>query len=372
MNTGYTDAKNNSKPKRLRVGYLFAGSRLQALERVRRGENHGAGFWGMCHLDQFNIQADLIELEQVYPRWFCRIIRRYVPAYWSHLFIFWRFFSYDFIFASTGFGTQLFFTLLPMKRPFWVMYDFNITGFLGTGRLFRQKLFAFLVKRSAGIVTLSQKEVEMLKARFPRLVDKIVFIPFGADTSFFVPRPVSEERSILAIGTDPDRDYKTLFAACEGLNLSVIVTTRPDRLTPFNPLPSFVRIESYSPKELVEAYNRAAAVVIPLNTSRRLNDAMGCSTVHEALIMGKATIATRTFTLESYITSGENGLLVEEGNVKELRDAIVSVMTDDRFRARLAKNARTYALTHLEITSCTERLAAFFKQLAHVYGITRS
>ena len=56
----------------------------------------------MCHFDQFNIQADLIELEQVGPRWFCRIIRRYVPAYWSHLFIFWRF-SSAFCFASTGF-----------------------------------------------------------------------------------------------------------------------------------------------------------------------------------------------------------------------------------------------------------------------------
>lgn len=349
--------------KPLRVAYLFAGSRSQALERVRSGENHGAGFWGLCHLAPFGVRADLLELEQTYPLRICKIIRQYVPAYWSHLFIFWRFFSYDIVFASTGFGTQLIFTFLGIRHPKWVMYDFNITGFLGEGRTFKQKLFAYLVSRTAGIVTLSEKEAQMLKTRFPHLANQIAFIPFGADTSFFIPTPVPEERQILAVGTDPDRDYKTLFAACEGLNIPVTVTTYSSRLTAFDPLPSFVTVKKYSPRELVEAYSRAALVVIPLNTSRRLNDAMGCSTVHEALIMGKATIATRTFTLESYINSGENGLLVTEGNVSEMRQAIRTVMNDDVLRGRLAKNARAYALEHLEINACTKRLAVFFEGL---------
>lgn len=371
MGTDSSRSHSASSPRRLRVGYLFVGPRKPALERVHRGENHGAGFWGMCHLGQFDIDADFIELEDTYPHWLCQLIRRYVSAYWLHLFVFWKFFAYDFIFASTGFGTQLIFTLLPIKRPRWVMYDFNITGFLRNGTTFRQKLFAFLVKRSAGIVTLSQKEADMLSVRFPHLADKIAFIPFGADMSFFVPTDAPKERSILAVGTDPDRDYKTLFAACEGLNIPLVVTTRPNRLTPFNPLPSFVTVKSYSPKELVEAYDRAGIVVIPLNTSRRLNDAMGCSTVHEALTMGKATIATRTFTLESYITPGENGLFVEEGNVNELREAIMRVMGDDVLRDRLAKNARAYALANLEITACTKKLATFFERLASMYGIKR-
>jgi glycosyltransferase involved in cell wall biosynthesis len=372
METVSAHASSMTSSKRLRVGYLFVGPRKPALERVLRGENHGAGFWGMCHLDQFDIDASFIELEDTYPAWVCRFIRRHVSAYWLHLFVFWRFFAYDLIFASTGFGTQLVFTLLRIKRIRWVMYDFNITGFLGNGMTLRQKLFAFLVKRSDGIVTLSQKEADMLRARFPHLAEKIAFIPFGADMYFFVPTDAPKERSILAVGTDPDRDYKTLFAACEGLNIPLIVTTRPNRLTPFTPLPSFVTVKSYSPKELVEAYDRAGVVVIPLNTSRRLNDAMGCSTVHEALAMGKPTIATRTFTLESYITSGENGLLVEEGSVNELREAIVRVMSDDLLRDQLAKNARTYALTHLEITSCTKKLASFFEGLASTYGIKHS
>lgn len=348
----------------LRVGYLFVGPRRQAFERVLRGENHGAGFWGLCHLGRFGIDAAFVDLEDVYPLWLCRLIRRHVSAYWLHLFVFWKFFAYDVVFASTGFGTQLVFSLLPGRRPKWVMHDFNITGFLGNESTLRQKLFAVLVRRCAGIVTLSKKEAEVLKRRFPHLADAIAWIPFGADTSFFVPTGNRKERSLLAVGTDPDRDYKTLFAACEGLDIPLIVTTRPNRLTPFNPLPSFVSVKSYTPKELVEAYDRTGIVVIPLDTSRRLNDAMGCSTVHEAMTMGKAIIATRTFTMESYITHEETGLLVEEGNVEEMRAALQRLLNDADLRERLARNARAFALKHLEITNCTHALAAFFEKIA--------
>jgi glycosyltransferase involved in cell wall biosynthesis len=349
--------------KMLRVAYLFTSSRSQALECVRSGENHGAGFWGLSHLASFGVQAELLELEQTYPLWFCKIIRQCVSVYWLHLFIFWRFFSYDIVFTSTGFGTQLIFTLLRIRHPRWVMHDFNITGFLGDESTFKQKLFAFLVSRAAGIVTLSEKEAQMLKLRFPHLANYIAFVPFGADTSFFISTPVPEGRQILAVGTDPDRDYKTLFSACKGLDIPVIVTTYSSRLTSFDPLPPFVTVKKYSPHELVEAYNRATLVVIPLNTSLHVNDAMGCSAVHEALVMGKAIIATRTFTLESYIKSGENGLLIEEGNVSEMRQAIQVVMSDGALRTRLAKNARVYALEHLEINACTKKLADFFETL---------
>lgn len=350
----------DSKP--LRVAYLFAGSRAPALAVVQRGENHAGGFWGMYHLGESGVQGELLELEQTYPLWICKLIRRFVPAYWSHLFIFWRFFSYDLVFTSTAFGTQLFFALLPVG-PKWVMHDFSITGLLGEEKTFQQKLFRFLVSRAAGIVTLSEKEAEKLQKRFPKLAEKITFIPFGVDLDFFKPSEVTEELRLIAIGTDPDRDYKTLFAACEGLNIPLTVTTRPNRLTAFNPLPAFVTVKSFSPRELVDAYNRSAIAIIPLDTSSRLNDAMGGSTVQESLAMGKAIIASHTFTMESYIFPEKNGLLVKERDVSQLRAAIQRLIADPVLRAHFGKNARTFAEDHLEIHACTKRLADFFKSL---------
>lgn len=359
------DKKNiKTATKKIRVAYLFVGPRRKPLETVLRGENHGAGFWGLSHLEKFGVTSDFLEPEQFYPEWAAHFLRKVLSAYWVHLSILWNFFSYDIIFTSTAFGTQLIYTLLHIRRPRWIMHDFNITGFLGERKTLKQKIFVFMVSRCAGIVTLSKKEEVMLKDRFPHLSKKITWVPFGADLNFFAPMPTEEKKQILVVGTDPDRDYKTLFKACEGLNIPVVVTTLSSRLTPLGPLPHFVEVRRFSPQELVREYNRSALVVIPLDTTRRLNDAMGCSGLFEAMAMGKAIIATRTFTMESYITNGENGLLVRERDADELRAAIKKVFTDDALRHRIATNARVFAEKNLEINTCTKRLADFFRTVA--------
>jgi len=348
----------------LKVSYLFAGPRGGPLEAVRRGENHGAGFWGLCHLNAFGIEANFLDPEQVYPQALSRFLRKILSTYWIHLSVFWKLFSSDIIFTSTAFGTQLIYTLLRTSHPRWIMHDFNITGFLGKRKTRKQKIFAFMVSRCAGIVTLSKKEEDMLKEDFPHLSKKIAWIPFGADLKFFSPTPVEEKRQILVVGTDPDRDYRTLFAACEDLDIPVVVTTISSRLTPLGPLPRFVSVRRFSPQELVQEYNCSAIIVIPLDTTRRLNDAMGCSGLFEAMAMGKAIIATRTFTMESYITDGENGLLVRERDADDLRTAIKKLLADDALRRRLAANARAYAEKNLDINVCTKRLAEFFRMIA--------
>jgi glycosyltransferase involved in cell wall biosynthesis len=357
--------KKNVEPatKKIRVAYLFVGPRRKPFEAVLRGENHGAGFWGLLHLEKFGITSDFLEPEQFYPEWVTHFLRKILSAYWIHLCIFWKIFSYDIIFTSTAFGTQLIHTLLRLRRPLWVMHDFNITGFLGERKTLKQKIFAFMVSRCAGIVTLSKKEEVMLTDYFPHLSKKIAWIPFGADLNFFAPMPTEEKKQILVVGTDPDRDYKTLFKACEGLNIPVVVTTLSSRLTPLAPLPHFVEVRRFSPQELVREYNRSALVVIPLDTTRRLNDAMGCSSLFEAMAMGKAIIATRTFTMESYITDGENGLLVRERDADELRAAIKNVFTNDALRRHIAANARAFAEKNLEINACTKKLADFFNRI---------
>lgn len=344
-----------------RVAYLFAGPRSLPLEAVRRGENHGAGFWGLCHLDRFGIDAKLVEPEQTYPLPMVRFLRNVLSSYWIHLVVFWKLFLYDIVFTSTAFGTQLLFTLLPLRRPLWVMHDFNITGFLAKGSNLKRNIFSFLVSHCAGIVTLSREEARVLQSMFPHLEDRIAWIPFGVDLKFFNPKPIEEKRQILVVGTDPDRDYRTLFKACEGLDIPIVITTYSSRITPLGELPSGVTVRRFSPKELVEEYNRSALVVIPLDTSKRINDAMGSSTLFEAMAMGKPIVATRTFTMESYVTDGENGLLVPERDYPAMQKAIKRVLSNDVFRRKMGANARTYAEKNLEIYDCTKKLADFFR-----------
>ncbi|MDP3042917.1 MAG: glycosyltransferase family 4 protein [bacterium] len=347
----------------MKVLYLFSGSRLGLLDKIKKGENHGHGFWGMIQLPHFGVDADYVEVEQYFPFPLSKLIRKFFSAYNTHIFLFWKFFSYDIIFTSAAFGSQFLHALLRIKKPLWVMHDFSIVSLLGEGKTIKQKLFKYAVNKCAGVVTLSMNEKHIIEKRFKHLRGKVEFIPFGADLNFFKPYKLKEKQQILAVGFDPDRDWKTLIKACKNINTHVVLATRESRVKPYLPLPHNFEICQFSARDLVSEYDKSAIIVIPLNTSNGVNDAMGCSALFEAMAMGKAIIATRTRAMESYITHGKNGLLVDEGDSQKMTEAINLLLNNSELRASIGKNAREYALENLDIEKCTAKLAEFFKKL---------
>lgn len=350
----------------MKVLYLFNGIRKGLLEKVQAGDNPGEGFWGMLRLPHYGITADYIELERTYPKKVAAFLRKHLNIYFIHVPLLWKIFAYDIVFTSTAFGTQFIHTLLSfigLSHPQWVMHDFSITSLIGARRTVRQKIMYFLTSRAAGIVTISQLEAERLRSMFPHLASRIAYITFGVDLGFFKPSTEAKERVVLGAGFDPDRDWKTLVKACENLDVSVHIETRPERLRELSPVPSCVRQTMSSVRELATFYARSSVFVLPLDTSSGLNDAMGCSTLLEAMASGCAIVATRTPTMESYIIDGENGLLVPEGDVESMREAIARLLSDEAFRDRLGANARAYAEAHLDAEKCAVQLAEFFHHL---------
>lgn len=352
---------------RLRVLYLFTGYRAPHLEKMKQGQEQGNGFWGMLRLHKFGVDASHLELEHIFPVRLSAFIRKYLlNVYWVHIPTYPFFFSYDIVFTSTGYGTQLVHTLLHIRKPKWVMHDFSIMGLLGKEATVTQKVFAWMVSRCAGIVTLSTKEKELLEARFPNLRGRVACIPYGVDLNFFTPAPKLGEGSIFAPGRDPDRDLQTLFAATEGLGKDALVTTRESRLAALRPLPPHVVHKTLSLSELKQAYEDASVVVIPLDTSSGLNNEMGISALYEALAMGKPIVASRSQGMESYIEDGVNGLLVPQHDAHAMRAAIQRLLEDKELRERIGKNARAYAERHLDPDRCTQQLADFFQTLVKI------
>ncbi len=352
----------------MRVLYLFTGTRSQTLEAVKRGDDLGNGFWGMLRLPKFGVEAEFLELEQFLPLPLCRFLRRWVlSSYVAHLPFFFNFFSYDVIYTAGAFGSQLFFTMAQsvfrFRRPIWVMFDFSIMGLLGKEETLRQKIFSFMVARCGGIVTLDIGEAERLKKRFPHLAKRIAFIPYGLDTNFFKPLDEPEIKQIFVPGTDPDRDYRTLFAACEGLDVTVRFTTYEHRVQGMGPLPSYVVHKRLTNEEMRREYARSMIVAIPLDTSSGLNDAMGVSVVQEALAMGKPVVASHTSAMASFIENGKTGLLVPEKDVPAMRAAIEELLANGEKRLRLGKAARVYAVEHLDAEKMAGELAAYIKRL---------
>lgn len=353
--------------KKLKVLYLFNGSREDAFKKTKTGENPGDGFWGMTRLHRYGIDADYIELESIYPRWFAHFCRTHIPIYFIHIPFFWKIFSYDIVFTSSAFGLQAlhtFFSYLGIRKPMWVMHDFSISSLVGSRKTLRQKIFYWMASRSAGIITMSKKEHEKLAELFPRLNNRIACIPFGADPLFFKPSDKQKERIVFSAGFDPDRDWQLLIRACDGLAVPLLIATRPARLECFVPLPSFVLHKQLSIQELARQYACSQVVVLPLNLKTGLNDAMGASTLFEMMMSGCAIVATRTNTIETYVKNEETGLIVPPGDISAMRNAINRLLQDEPLREKLSKNAYAYARTHLVSENLAYDLSVFFKNLS--------
>lgn len=348
----------------MKVLFLYSGSRYGVLDKAKKGETHVNGFWGMTYLPLYGIEAEYFEIEQYLPIWLAKFVRKITNIYFIHWPFFWKMLSYDIVFTSAAFGTQLFHALLHPKKPLWVMHDFSITGLLGNEKTLRQKFFHFVVSRTAGIVTLSEDEKERLEKRFPHLKGKVVFIPFGVDLNFFKPQNLPKKRQILAIGFDPDRDWGTLLAAVKDINIHVVLATRMSRVEKYLPLPVNVEVTQFSGRDLVKEYDKSAVVIVPLNTSSHNNDAMGCSALFEGMAMGRPVIVTRTKTIESYVNNKENGLLVKEGSVADMKEAINFVLDNTAQAEDIGKNAYEYAIRNLDAKKCTAVLADFFKKIS--------
>lgn len=346
---------------------------LYLLNRVQKGQikdtqqkgNHDNHLYGMFRLRKFNIETSYLELEQYLPTRLASWIRNYVlNIYWAHAPLFFQMLKYDVVFTSTAFGAQLVHALYPFKKPKWVMLDFNITGFLGDRKSIKQKIFSFLVRRSDGIITIDKHERDELIRHFLDKKNKIEYIQFGVDTDFFKPNPdIVEENIIFSPGRDPGRDFKTLVEAIKDLNISAIITTRSWNIKKIKPLPSYILHKDLPLKEFMQTYASAKIIVLPLNTVDNVNNAMGCSTLVEAMAMGKAIIATRTRTTESYIIDGVNGILVPPRDVQALEVAISDLLKDKIKREELGKKARAFAKEHCSAEIFASNLASYFKKI---------
>lgn len=347
----------------MKVLYLFNRIKEQELKDVRAGRDHDDHFFGMLRLSKYGIEASYLELEQYLPRSVAQFLRRYLlNIHFVHVPLLPLFFKYDIVFTSTAFGSFFLKITSGIKKPKWILFDYNLTGLIGKRRTFKQKILYYLISRSDGIVTISRGEESALRALFPG--KKIKFIPLGTDIEFFKPQNTPEENFILSVGRDPGRDFKTLFEAVKDLNIEVKITARPHQLKHFGVIPKNVTIHDFTPQELVVQYARAKLIILPLDIQEGEEyNAMGCSTLVEAMAMGKTIIATETMTMRSYIEHGHSGIFVKKGDSDALRNAISPLLGNVGKRKELENNARSFAVGLCSADLFAKNLADFFRTL---------
>ena len=73
--------------------------------------------------------------------------------------------------------------------------------------------------------------------------------------------------------------------------------------------------------------------------------------------MARAVIAFRSRGIVDYIIDGETGLLVEPGNIQEMRDAIQFLLANPEEAKRMGENARQRVLDELNLETYVKGIA---------------
>jgi glycosyltransferase involved in cell wall biosynthesis len=90
--------------------------------------------------------------------------------------------------------------------------------------------------------------------------------------------------------------------------------------------------------------------------------------VREAMILGKAVIASRCGGIPEMIRAGETGLLVEPNDADALSEAMNKLITSPGTRRRLGQAAQRFAIAHFDSDSCMQE---YYRLLLDITGQRR-
>ncbi|MEI8166001.1 MAG: glycosyltransferase family 4 protein, partial [Chloroflexales bacterium] len=190
---------------------------------------------------------------------------------------------------------------------------------------------------------LAHAQASLLQERSATSANRIQMIYWHVDHSFFRPMPEVPIRKQICSAGMAARDYATLVAATDGLEIDVkIAADSPWFKHALNirhdSLSSRVEARSYESYFMLrQLYAESQVVVVPL---LNVNFSAGYTVILEAMAMGKAVIATKIAQRDDFIVDGWNGLYVRPGDVADLRTKLQFLIDNPEQAKWLGANAR--------------------------------
>jgi glycosyltransferase involved in cell wall biosynthesis len=251
---------------------------------------------------------------------------------------------YDLVVAwggQNGFFYALLRSLVGQKHPPLIILSFNLQGvlshFIGLAR--------FGMRSVSRVVVFTPPEVEKYRRTLSLAPEAISYCPHGwfDPMRWYVPGETKEAAALAQNGRfiftsgRSYRDYETLARAVEGTEACVKVSSRPFNVDGFK-LPGNMESMGWLDYRVAQDYMyESSFYVVPLQT---IDFAGGDSSLLQAMSFGKAVVATRAPSTETYLEHGQTGLLVEPGDVEGMRRAILHLWRNPDEAIRMGKEAR--------------------------------
>jgi glycosyltransferase involved in cell wall biosynthesis len=252
--------------------------------------------------------------------------------------------SYDLVVAwegKNGFPYAVLRTIFGQKSPPLIILAFNIRGVVSHFL----SLVRFGLRSVSRVVVFTPVEVEQYQQLLSLAPEAICYCPHGWYDPMRWYDPENTHKSdalaragkfILTSGRSY-RDYETLAHAVKETEVNVKVSGRTFNLAGVD-LPKNMEPTGWlAYRELQDYLYESHFYVIPLQP---IAHAGGDSSLLHAMSFGKAVVATRAPSTETYIQHGVTGLLVEPGDVEGMRQAILHLWRNPDEAMRMGKAAR--------------------------------
>jgi glycosyltransferase involved in cell wall biosynthesis len=251
---------------------------------------------------------------------------------------------YDLVVAwggQNGFTYALLRSMLGQTSPPLIILSFNLQGvlshFLGLAR--------FGMRSVSRVVVFTPSEVEHYQRLLSLAPGAISYCPHGwyDPMRWYVPgentklEDLDRGGKFIFTSGRSYRDYETLARAVEGTEVCVKVSSRPFNLSGIN-LPENMEPVGWLDYRVHQDYlYESSFYVVPLQS---ISFAGGDSSLLAAMSFGKAVVATRAPSTETYLEHGQTGLLVEPGDIQGMRQAILHLWQNPDEAARMGREAR--------------------------------
>lgn len=206
---------------------------------------------------------------------------------------------------------------------------------------------------------------------------KISVVPLGLDISDEVKRDKGGVFTVGFIGRlVEEKGIIDLVNACNQLNknykLLIVgegpLKSRILKIIKFRNIADKIEFTGAVKKEdIPEYYVKMDVLVAPSRTTAKWKEQFG-RMITEAFMYGVPVIGSDSGSIPEVMAGC--GLIYREGNVSKLRDAILSVMNDQKARAEMIKRGREYALSNYTWAKTTGMIKDIYNELYSVRGET--
>ncbi len=251
------------------------------------------------------------------------------------------------------------------RRP----VHFMITHILSVGKKMRLIDLFRLQNQIDKFFVYATWQKQFIQSRWDVPPQRVIFTPFMVDAEFFHPAKANTDSDALpaldqikkpiicAVGLE-FRDYPTLLAAVENLDVHVVIAaaspwSKRSDSTSGQTIPPNVTVSRFTQYELRDLYARSAFMAMPLFENEFQ---AGVTALLEAMAMQKATICSETAGQTDVIINYETGLYVPPQDPAALRQEIVALLNQPHEADRMGRNGRIRIEQEMSLARYVERL----------------